>query len=137
MYELTGFTPDFLPILQAMTGPAHSRISMAEAHRRFVALRDAWAADPHPNVLDKVGYALNKYTRTYVNTRRPAPGSLSVPADAEAARALREQMREEERQEKVRATRWPSHGHMLHVDPVPRTMGCVHGNHAPDDESGF
>ncbi|KAL1737803.1 hypothetical protein HDZ31DRAFT_16642, partial [Schizophyllum fasciatum] len=129
-YELTGFTPDFLPILQAMTGPSHARISMAEAHLRLAALRDAWRDDPDPDVVDKVGRRLNKYERTYINTRRPTSGSVSVPMDADEARALRERMREDERQEKIRATQRPSHPQMLHVDPVPRTVGCVHGNHA-------
>ncbi|KAL1726780.1 kinase-like domain-containing protein [Schizophyllum commune] len=130
-YDLTGFTPEFLPLLQSMTRTEPSaRITMAEVHSRFAALRDAWLYDPDPSVVDVRGWRPNKYRRTYLNVRRPFPGSMPMPANDEEARALRQKMREDRQNEKKSMARWPTHAHLLHVDPVDHTLGCVHGNHA-------
>ena len=109
-----------------------ARITMAEAHSRFAALRDAWLNDPDPSVVDSDvrGWRPNKYRRTYLNVRRPFPGSMPMPANDEEARALRQKMREDRQNEKKSMARWPTHAHLLHVDPVDHTLGCVHGNHA-------
>ncbi|KAL1660696.1 kinase-like domain-containing protein [Schizophyllum commune] len=132
-YDLTGIGPDFLRILQAMTGPPSARISMMEVHRRLAALRDSWRDDPNPEVANVIGRPQNKYTRAYLNTRRPFPGSMAIPANDAEASALRERMRQEQRSAKMRSARRPSRPEMLRVDPVRGTSGCVHGNHASFD----
>ncbi|TRM61566.1 kinase-like domain-containing protein [Schizophyllum amplum] len=132
-YDLTGFTPEFLSILQAMTRSPDTRLSMAEAHRSLAVLRDSWISDPHPEVLDVIQRPLNKYTKTFLNTRRPFPGSVSMPANDDEAKSLRERMQRDQQDEKRRVARWPSQTAMLRVDPIRGTIGCVHGNHAKHD----
>ncbi|KAL1679602.1 kinase-like domain-containing protein [Schizophyllum commune] len=127
-YDLTGLDPEFLAILQAMTStPPSSRISMAEAHKRFAALQTSWLRDPDADVIDIYGRRKNKYTDTYLNTWRPPPGMLSVPKDDEEARALRERMRQDRKEEYGRVLSFHGSG-MLWVDHVPGTIGCVDGN---------
>ncbi|KAL1743487.1 kinase-like domain-containing protein [Schizophyllum fasciatum] len=121
-YDLTGFTPDFLNILHAMTRPVHERISMAEAARQMSTLRDSWRDDAHPEIINAIGRPQNKYTRTYLNARRPFPGSMTMPANDAEAMALRERMREERPR---RGIRLPTRAELLRVDPVPGCMGCT------------
>ncbi|KAI5824038.1 hypothetical protein K523DRAFT_376542 [Schizophyllum commune Tattone D] len=119
-YDLTGIDPEFLTILQAMTSsPPSARISMAEAHERFAALRASWLRDPEPDVVDIYGRPKNKYFDTYLNTWRPPPGMLSIPANDEEAKALRARMRGD------RAEQQRLYGAKDHIEG---SIGCVDGN---------
>ncbi|KAI5828395.1 hypothetical protein K523DRAFT_388322 [Schizophyllum commune Tattone D] len=101
-YDLTGLDPEFLAILQAMTSNRPStRISMAQAHRRFAALQTSWLRDPDADVIDIYGRRKNK--------------------------ALRERMRQDRKEEYGRVLSFHGSG-MLWVDHVPGTIGCVDGN---------
>ncbi|TRM58822.1 hypothetical protein BD626DRAFT_510672 [Schizophyllum amplum] len=128
-YDLTGFTPQFLPILQAMTCLPDARISMAEAHRRLRSLRDAWRDDPDPYVLDRYSRPVNKYTGTYLNIYRERLGKVTVPADDEETCALRDSMRRCQLVHKLDSASIFRYGHMLQVDPDGDfSIGWVHGN---------
>ncbi|KAL1695219.1 hypothetical protein GGG16DRAFT_99903 [Schizophyllum commune] len=130
--DLTGLDPEFLAILQAMTSsPPSARISMAEAYKRFAASQSSWFSDPDADVIDIYGRRKNKYVDTYLNTWRPPPGMLSIPADEEEAKALRERMRQDRKEEYGRVLSFHGSG-MLWVDHVPGTIGCVVGNNPPE-----
>ncbi|KAL1667293.1 hypothetical protein GGF50DRAFT_124927 [Schizophyllum commune] len=109
------------------SSPPSTRISMAEAHRRFAALQTSWLRDPDADDIDIYGRRKNKYADTYLNTWRPPPGMLSVPANEEEARALRERMRQDRKEEYGRVLSFHGSG-MLWVDHVPGTIGCVDGS---------
>ena len=94
MQDLTGFTSEFLPILQAMTRSPEERMSMKEVHCRLLALRNAWMHDPSPTVSNSTGETRNKYYETRLNAYRAVPGSLRMPKDDAEARSLRAYMRE-------------------------------------------
>ncbi|KAI5888312.1 uncharacterized protein SCHCODRAFT_02636368 [Schizophyllum commune H4-8] len=128
-YDMTGVDPKFLAILQAMgSSPPSTRISMAEAHERFAALRASWLRDPEPHVVDIYGRRKNKYFDTYLNTWRPPPGMLSIPASDEEAKALRERMRRDRaEQRQLYGGHSFSESGKLRVD-VAGSIGCVDGN---------
>ena len=126
--DLTGLDPEFLATLQPMTSsPPSTRISMAEAYKRFAALQSSWFSDPDADVIDIYGRRKNKYVDTYLNTWRPPPGMLYVPSNEKEARALRERMRQDRKEEYGRVLSFHGSG-MLWVDHVPGTIGCVDGN---------
>ncbi|KAL1699709.1 hypothetical protein EV121DRAFT_215696 [Schizophyllum commune] len=129
-YDLTGVDSKFLTILQAMTSsPPSARISMADAHVMFAALRASWLRDPEPDIVDIYGRRKNKYFDTYLNTWRPPPGMLSIPANDEDAKALRERMRRDRaEQRRLYGGHSFSDSGKLRVDHVEGSIGCVDGN---------
>ncbi|KAL1660694.1 kinase-like domain-containing protein, partial [Schizophyllum commune] len=137
-YDLTGFTSEFLPILQAMTRSPEERISMKEAHSRLLALRNAWMHDPSPAISNSTGETRNKYYETRLNAYRAVPGSLRMPMDDAEARSLRAYMRELRDSEILLLANFnhPPDSWMLQVDPIPRTFGCVRGDDAREDAVG-
>ncbi|KAL1731816.1 hypothetical protein EV714DRAFT_248645 [Schizophyllum commune] len=129
-YDLTGVDSKFLTTLQAMiSSPPSTRISMAETHERFAALRASWLRDPQPDVVDIYGRPKNKYSDTYLNTWRPPPGMLSIPANDEEAKALRARMRRDRaEQQRLYGGYSFSDSGKLRVDHVAGSIGCVDDN---------
>ena len=102
---------------------------MAEAYKRFAALQSSWFSDPDADVIDIYGRRKNKYFDTYLNTWRPPPGMLSIPANDEEAKALRARMRRDraEQQQLYGGYSFSDSG-KLRVDHVEGSIGCVDGN---------
>ncbi|TRM58823.1 kinase-like domain-containing protein [Schizophyllum amplum] len=130
-YDLTGFTREFLPILQAMLCLPEDRISMADAHQRLKSLRDAWRNDRDPYVLDRHSRQINKYTGTYLNVYRDCSGTVTLPANDEEACMLRDDMRRCCWIDSAYHAGAFRYGHMLQVDADREpSIGWVHGTNA-------
>ncbi|KAI5821840.1 hypothetical protein K523DRAFT_288636 [Schizophyllum commune Tattone D] len=127
-YDLTGFTSEFLPVLQAMTSSPDERISITETHSRLLALRDRWNRDPSPFLSDSTGQTRNKYYETYLNVYRPLPGSLAMPKDDREAQLLRARMREMHDNSTISLADFnsPPMSYLLQVDPIAGTFGRAH-----------